>query len=1760
MAVMREFERLGGLSVLVSAAKDAIKQEKAEEKRQWLSMWIEEFETFLAVPLFSQMFMKNSNCRQILFCMISGAVDSIKISEQSPSTFWTYCYETLASVLRAAEDPVMRDTAIRCEVPQRVLRRLADITREPARQLTEETTREADEHAAIDASTNAEAVKTEKPTDKKKKGVGYGSDNDPSANQTWQLDDYVQSEKTRAAQITACIDVLCGLLHSSQWTPSAELVDTFLCSCLLPVIEAAFRSGSLIDMNKQPALFSAYLKLVRGFSQHELLLPLLQPLDKRYVPAQTESINFLLGKMKDLAVIFVQCLKSKPEEKQNLESLSETEKAEIEAAKMSEELCKNIQNTFSVIKNRVAQHHASARQLQVADVLALSLDEAYKILLSDLRFDYMNMKKDQTYKHHYEGYISSSSSTPPHSKMIRLAQELADISTGLPLAHTNSIFLRVDQNRVDVMKAVIMGASGTPYGDGAFEFDIFCDDSYPQTSPKVNLETTGGGTIRFNPNLYNCGKVCLSLLGTWRGQASENWDPKISTLLQVLCSIQALIMSEDVYFNEPGFEHEAGTDEGEHKNAAYANIVRYGNVKFAMVEQLRNPSPGFEEAIRRHFYVKRKEILKQVEVWLAEAKTTKASYTGLVYDHNSNWCGEFKNGPLAYHDKLRAAIEELKAEFKKLKPPKEISIRPENKATQSLEAAESAEAQNIWAAKDTHNTVDVTDTPAEQMKEREFAVDDAAVKDRWSRYIGAMGIEAVQKQANSNVFLSGASGLGIEIAKNIVLSGVKSFTLHDTEVVSLCDLSAQFFLREADVGKNRAEASIARLQELNYYVRVKAQTAPLDLNNLSVLDSYHIVVLCGASMDMQAGVDKYCRAKGILFIGAELYGVFSRVFVDFGDSFMVHDKDGEDVHDVMIGDITSENPGIVTCLAGVKHPFSDGDVVVFREVEGMEGINGVEHTVTVINRNKFKIGDTSTLPKYVRGGIARNKKLPKQFVFESFESSVMKPKFDEFMQMGDFMKLHHAETMHTAFAALDAFRSVYKGELPRSWDNIHADEVLANAEQLAVKFANFAEPNEAWKKLVRKLAYTSRGQLAPLCAYMGGLLAQEVIKGITGKFSPIHQWFYADASELLPDSPNLELAADDHMPIQDRLDGLRICVGQSVVHRLANLKLFMVGSGAIGCELLKNYAMMGVGCGEDGKIVLTDPDVIETSNLNRQFLFREKHLRQPKSLTAAAAAVAMNPALDGHVHARLDKVHDGTQHIFNAAFFESLDVVTNALDNVHARRYVDQRCVSSHRPLLESGTLGPKGHVQVIIPHKTESYSSQQDPDEGNEIPHCTLKMFPEETLHCVEWARDKFGKLFTQRPAGLLKVLEEPEIPVTSSQELESLRRAVDLLEKRPANFEDCVRFARLKFQKYFVNDIRQLLYVYPRDAKTKEGNPFWSLPKRPPQEIAFDANDILHAHFIMSAACLRAREFDIAVPVEKWTDEEKLKLAKSAAQFSVVDFVPSDEKAKAISAEVSKTEKKEQEQSAEDANKQSQEEVEESVPTGNAAETLLSKLSSITSAGSPTVNSEQFEKDDDKNYHIDFIYAMANLRAKNYVLEDMDWLTVKLKAGRIIPALATTTAAVSGLVCIELIKLVNDTRIEDVKNSFLNMAVPVLTQSEPGPAEKVQLTPDVAITLWDRWELQGDITLGDLFNTLQTKYSLLPRDVMKGTTPLFFHAIMSQPERYDERASTLQKKVSDLARVAPGTKYVDLTVTFASPEDPDTVLNATPVVRVYF
>jgi len=244
-------------------------------------------------------------------------------------------------------------------------------------------------------------------------------------------------------------------------------------------------------------------------------------------------------------------------------------------------------------------------------------EKEYINTMKNLQFEYAKLFGGE-YIHHYLSEIQSCSHSNKE-RIMRLAQETGTLTNSLPLNDSSSVFVRVDEDRIDTMSALITGPSGTPYSNGCFVFDIFFPSEYPNGPPHVWLTTTGNNSFRFNPNLYANGKVCLSLLGTWQGSQGENWNKETSTFLQVLVSIQSLILVPDPFFNEPGYEKDIGTIHGSFRSSLYNFNIREGCVRWAMVNQLRKPPIGFEEIIRNHFRMRKKAIWKEFAKWRSEA-------------------------------------------------------------------------------------------------------------------------------------------------------------------------------------------------------------------------------------------------------------------------------------------------------------------------------------------------------------------------------------------------------------------------------------------------------------------------------------------------------------------------------------------------------------------------------------------------------------------------------------------------------------------------------------------------------------------------------------------------------------------------------------------------------------------------------------------------------------------------------------------------------------------------------------------------------------------------------------------------------------------------------------------------------------------------------------------------------------------------------------------------------------------------------------
>ena len=255
------------------------------------------------------------------------------------------------------------------------------------------------------------------------------------------------------------------------------------------------------------------------------------------------------------------------------------------------------------------------------------LEPMYLRLLGKFQFGSGRVVDPADSSSHIYAKHAAETSTSSGKRTERLAQELGSLSSSLPLSLSSTVLVKCDRQRLDYLKVLIIGPDNTPYSCGCFEFDVHFPASYPEAPPLINIATTGGNTVRFNPNLYATGKVCLSILNTWRGRAEEMWSPRC-TLLQVLVSIQSLIMVPEPWFNEPGYERSRGTPDGDAASMQYTLKIRGFTVRHAMLNQLKAPPLVFRKAVLAHFYWKRAMIKEIVHGWVADGRVAVTAAAG----------------------------------------------------------------------------------------------------------------------------------------------------------------------------------------------------------------------------------------------------------------------------------------------------------------------------------------------------------------------------------------------------------------------------------------------------------------------------------------------------------------------------------------------------------------------------------------------------------------------------------------------------------------------------------------------------------------------------------------------------------------------------------------------------------------------------------------------------------------------------------------------------------------------------------------------------------------------------------------------------------------------------------------------------------------------------------------------------------------------------------------------------------------------------
>nr|BAK03891.1 predicted protein [Hordeum vulgare subsp. vulgare] len=230
----------------------------------------------------------------------------------------------------------------------------------------------------------------------------------------------------------------------------------------------------------------------------------------------------------------------------------------------------------------------------------------------------------QDYSDHHYAKTSPAKTSKDWAKTIQNEWKL--LQRDLP----ESIYIRVYEDRIDLIRAAIVGPAGTPYHDGLFFFDVCFPPEYPRCPPKVHFHSSG---LRLNPNLYESGKVCLSLLNTWLGSGSEKWGKSNSTMLQVLVSIRGLVLNDKPYFNEPIIFS------SKEKHSLGYNQTTFVLTCKMMMYLLQKPPKHFETLIVCHFHERERAILEACRAYGCGMVVGSSVKDGQTYLRNKCFAG-----------------------------------------------------------------------------------------------------------------------------------------------------------------------------------------------------------------------------------------------------------------------------------------------------------------------------------------------------------------------------------------------------------------------------------------------------------------------------------------------------------------------------------------------------------------------------------------------------------------------------------------------------------------------------------------------------------------------------------------------------------------------------------------------------------------------------------------------------------------------------------------------------------------------------------------------------------------------------------------------------------------------------------------------------------------------------------------------------------------------------------------------------------------
>ena len=464
-----------------------------------------------------------------------------------------------------------------------------------------------DDYEPLDADEDYVKVydkKNNKPTNKGKNywksGVGYGH-NDASS---WDIDEYIRLQKEKDQQIQSILQRVLAIVQDTSFENLPIMYNIFQTSYMVQFFKSYLQGTTILEMNKHKDLYNIIFAILQYLANE----------DGIYLFYNKDDSKSLFTLLKNISIESKQVIKI------SKNSNNDEDDSELNLPLMANSIFDMIETPYITYVSKMEEFYKNKENNLVEKLHTDGNPDFIKYVetMNPLKYDMVPFLMDQ--------YLYSKKSGTSNRKMSRrLASEFASLSTSLPIFYQSSIFVRVNEQNIRNIKVLITGPEDTPYDSGVFIFDVYIEDNYPEGPPKMYLTNTGG--IRFNPNLYKNGKVCLTLLGTWNGQKGESWNINTSTLQQLFVSVQSQILVDMPVFNEPGHEKNIGNSKGDSQNFKYNQYIRYYNMCHAMIDIVENVDKykEFKDVILNHFKLKKEYILKISKKWCEESKDLNGS-------------------------------------------------------------------------------------------------------------------------------------------------------------------------------------------------------------------------------------------------------------------------------------------------------------------------------------------------------------------------------------------------------------------------------------------------------------------------------------------------------------------------------------------------------------------------------------------------------------------------------------------------------------------------------------------------------------------------------------------------------------------------------------------------------------------------------------------------------------------------------------------------------------------------------------------------------------------------------------------------------------------------------------------------------------------------------------------------------------------------------------------------------------------------------